>query len=69
MSDRCKARDDCGYWFNPTHPSIDPSDPSFVSGKGVWVPRFVQCTKIANEDSGMCPRHEFLSAYGEQEAL
>lgn len=43
---------------------IDPDDPDYVPGKGVPDIDKLPCRLVANEFSGLCPRHEALEAAG-----
>lgn len=57
---QCKENEKMGYWWGGIY--IDPSEPGFESGKGVFIIEPRRCKAVANRDSEMCPWHEFLAA-------
>jgi hypothetical protein len=63
MAERCTAVDDKGYWWGAE--VIDPSEPDFVPGKGIWLPNQVRCGYVAEVD-GLCGKHEFIRKNSEE---
>jgi hypothetical protein len=57
MTKQCTAVNDRGYWWGAE--VIDPSEPDFVAGKGIWMENPVRCQYVA-EANGLCGKHDFI---------
>jgi hypothetical protein len=60
MQNQCAAIEDKGYYWGME--LIDPNEPQFEKGKGVWIPQPRRCTFVSEPSGKLCGKHAFILA-------